>query len=158
MTALYGANYTDEYVSVPSVKGGNGEYGGNLITFIDEYIITATLPDTADTIQICKLRAGMRVIGVKLLGIGTMSGTGTLTVGFDSDNTTAETDDADGFATTWDISAGNSIGGSTPPFNLGALVGKKLGADGSVYAYISEDFAGHVAADKLVFALIVADN
>lgn len=145
MADRYCSNFQKEFISVPSEKGGNGEYGSPVRFYFDEIVVDAADYITSgDVIKICKLNKESRVVRAFATSDCTLTA-GILNVG-------VKDVDADGLIAGWDPGANDLHNEGT-----GILIATKLSAEGVVEAVCTETFAGLTAGSKLRFVIEIAD-
>ncbi len=121
MTTLYSIQATKSYVTKPAVLNDHGEIGGRKRAIYAEYVFTALLA-TADSLRMCKIPKGARVLDVSLKAddLGT---TGVVDVGWEASDDAVEAADQDGFLAAIDVNAAalTSNMSAKVPFSAGYL-------------------------------------
>lgn len=103
MATLYGNQYQDAYVSVPSEKVKGKDLGGELKRMYFDYTITAA-PTNGDVIKLGKLPAGARVHNA-CLQFPDLGTAGILNLGWAAGAEGLEAADADGLLVAVDVNA-----------------------------------------------------
>lgn len=85
MAALYGVNYTKANISVPVGIIAKGEVSGTVLVAYDEITLAANLAN-ADTIALCRIPKGARVLRVSIVS-PTHGTTGAVNIGTGSSAT-----------------------------------------------------------------------
>ncbi len=101
MASVYGVEYTNVYVDVPSEKAKINSVGGNLRVVSDTYTLTADLA-SGDKIYMGKLPKGARVINVYCSFADLDASGGTIDIGYEYADS-ALTDDPDAFGVDIDV-------------------------------------------------------
>lgn len=79
MAALYGVNYTKANISVPTEILSKGEVSGTVLVSYDEITLAGNLAN-ADTISLCRIPKGARVLRVSIVS-PTHGTTGAVNIG-----------------------------------------------------------------------------
>ena len=79
MAALYGVNYTKANISVPTEIIAKGEVSGTVMVAYDEITLAAELAN-ADTISLCRIPKGARIIRVDVV-CPSLGNTGAVNIG-----------------------------------------------------------------------------
>lgn len=79
MAALYGVNYTKANINNPVDIIGKGETSGTVLVAYDEITLAAELAN-ADTISLCRIPKGARVLRVSIVS-PTLGSTGVVNIG-----------------------------------------------------------------------------
>lgn len=103
MATLYGNQYQDAYVDVPSEKIDPVDYNGRVKMIYFDYTVTAA-PSNGDVIKLAKLPAGARVIDA-VLQFPDLGTAGVLNLGNAASADAVEAADADSLLVSVDVNA-----------------------------------------------------
>lgn len=111
MASLYGAEYTDAFVDVPSEKVDVSKWGGRLRVAYGSYTIAADVA-SGDKLYLAKLPKGAIVYNAVLAFTDLDGSGGTLDVGYEYNATgdSALTDDLDAFLADVDVTSAGTVG------------------------------------------------
>lgn len=138
----YGAQYTNQFVTVPPTKVDPNVAGGKLGHCYDTYTFTADLA-SGDVIKLCKLPAGARVLALTLGWDDLDASGGTVDVGWAASSDAVVSASAEGFlkdigVTLPGSSSIGSIGGVGGGVNAAGL-GKEFASPVDVQVAIDGD-------------------
>lgn len=138
----YGAQYTNQFVTVPPVKVDPNVAGGRIGHCYDTYTFTADLA-AADVIKLCKLPAGARVLALTLGWDDLDASGGTVDVGWAASSDAVVSANAEGFlkdigVTLPGASSIGSIGGVGGGINAAGL-GKEFASPVDIQVAIDGD-------------------
>lgn len=103
MATKFGVNATKRLSDVPSAKIAVSDQGGRKRVAYDSYTISAILA-AGDILKMGKIPAGARILGWKI-AVHTVSGAGSVKVGWSAGVTGAEAADDDGLDVSVDLTA-----------------------------------------------------
>lgn len=135
----YGAQYTNQFVTVPPVKVDPNVAGGRIGHCYDKYTYTADLA-AGDVIKLCKLPAGSRVLGLTFGWDDLDASGGIVNLGWAASADAVESANSEGFLKDVDV----TLAGSS---SLNTFFG---GGGGTNYAGLGKEFASAVDVQVLI--------
>lgn len=124
MATLYSSQWTNAFVSVPSVKIAPGDVGGEVKMAYAEFVVTAA-PTNGDVLKLFKLPSGARLVEF-VLSFPDLGTAGSLNVGWAANGVDAA--DADGILAAVDVNTAADTVLMTSGANLPGF-GKEFGAE-----------------------------
>lgn len=122
MATLYGNEYNDAYVSVPSVKIKPGYWKGQELVMAFTFDVTAA-PTNGDVIKLGKLPKGALVTDA-VLSFTDLGTAGVLNLGWAASSDGVVAADADGFLASVDVNAAAATVGIIEQANMPGLLKK----------------------------------
>jgi hypothetical protein len=158
MATLYGDQYSDAYVEVPSSKIQSGDFNGKVQFLFFSYPIPAVVPTNADIIKLAKLPKGARVLDAVLV-LPDLGDTTALELGWaasaelDSAGVAVEAADDNGFMATvdGDVAADTFsmlIIASGASANLPGLL-KKFSAEVDIQILVTDAWTSTTTTDSI---------